>query len=235
MKQLPGSTGALRSGPGTRIEGRELEGYELFGGQVRAVEDPAQRPVFRNITLHGCTVRDCILEGALLEDVLIDGMTAPEDDHMRVFGCVYRRVVLRGHFANITLLPTLGVWAVASGLKALYQRANGEQWVELICDGDWALDISGLTGSLDFRSAVPARLVRRDPETQIVMTAEQAARADWRSVPGLQRSLLGVHINLLQGSGYRDTILIADKSAPDRARQVAMLRQLQRMGAAQPD
>jgi hypothetical protein len=67
------------------------------------------------------------------------------------------------------------------------------------------------------------------------MTAEQAARADWRSVPGLQRSLLGVHINLLQGSGYRDTILIADKSAPDRARQVAVLRQLQRMGAAQPD
>lgn len=36
MKQLPGSTGALRSGPDTRVEGRELEGYELFGGKVLA-------------------------------------------------------------------------------------------------------------------------------------------------------------------------------------------------------
>ncbi|MFI1165116.1 hypothetical protein ACH4UM_16265 [Streptomyces sp. NPDC020801] len=233
MKQLPGSTGALRSGPGTRVEGRELDGYELFGGKVRAVEDPAQRPVFRNLTLRGCTVRDCILEGALLEDVLIDGLAGPEDDHMRVFGCVYRRVVLRGHFANISLLPKLGI--SAANLWPRYQRANGEHWVELICDGDWALDISGLTSGLDFRSAAPARLVRRDPETQIVMTAEQAVRGDWRSVPGLWGSLLGAKIHFFERSGCRDTILIADKSAPDRARQVAMLRQLQRMGAAQPD
>ncbi|WP_030993326.1 hypothetical protein [Streptomyces sp. NRRL WC-3744] len=233
MKQLPGSTGALRSGPGTRVEGRELEGYELFGGKVRAVENPAQRPVFRNITLRGCAVRDCILEGALLEDVVIDGMTGPDGDFMRVAGCVYRRVVLRGRFANIALLPKLGPWA--DELWPLYRRANGEHWVELICDGDWALDISGLTSGLDFRSAVPARLVRRDPETQIVVTAEQAVRGDWRSVPGLWGSVLGVQIDFLARSGFRDTVLIADKSAPDRARQVGMLRQLQRMGAAQPD
>ena len=233
MKQLPGSTGALRSGPGTRVEGRELEGYELFGGKVRAVEDPAQRPVFRNITLRGCTVRDCTLEGALLEDVLIDGLTGPDGDFMRVVGCVYRRVVLRGHFANIALLPNLGPWI--DNLWPRYRRANGEHWVELICDGDWALDISGLTSGLDFRSAAPARLVRRDPETQIVVTAEQAVHGDWRSVPGLWGSVLGAQIDFLARSEFRETILIADKSAPDRARQVEMLRQLQRMGAAQPD
>lgn len=233
MKQLPGSTGALRAGPGTVIEGRELDGYVLFGGEVLPVEDPAERPVFRNITLRGCAVRDCFFEGALLEDVLIDGLTAPQDPHQRVLACAFHRVALRGRISNVTLLPDLGL--SHAGLQPRYRRANGEHWVELISEGDWALDISGITSGLDFRSAVPARLVRRDPETQVVVTAEQAAGADWRSVPGLEKSLLGVHIRLLQISDHRDTILIADKSAPDRARQVGMLRELQRIGAAQPD
>ncbi|MGH1554883.1 hypothetical protein ACRAWF_32020 [Streptomyces sp. L7] len=233
MKQLPGSTGALRSGPGTRIEGRQLDGYELFGARVEAVEDPAQRPVFRDITLRGCTVRDCVLEGALLENVLVDGLTAPATAHMRVLGCAYRRVVLRGHFANITLLPHVDPFS--STLGPLYQRANGEHWVDLMCDGDWALDISGLTGHLDFRSAVPARLVRRDPETQIVITAEQAARTDWRSVPGLERSHLGAHIKLLQVSTSRDTILIADKSAPRPSASDHHAAPTAGEGAAEPD
>ncbi|MFF4138882.1 hypothetical protein ACFY1B_47470 [Streptomyces mirabilis] len=233
MKQLPGSTGALRAGPGTVIEGRELDGYELFGGRVRPVEDPALRPVFRDITLRDCAVRDCLLEGAFLQDVLIDGLTAPQDPHQRVLGCAFHRVALRGRITNVSLLPDLGPWH--AGLQPRYRRANGEHWVELFSEGDWALDISGITTGLDFRSAVPARLVRRDPETQVVVTAEQAAGADWRSVPGLEKSLLGVQIEFLQSSDHRDTILIADKSAPDRAQQIAMLRELQRIGAAQPD
>ena len=233
MKQLPGSTGALRAGPGTVIEGRELHGYEIFGGRVRPVEDPALRPVFRGITLRDCAVRDCLLEGAFVQDVLIDGLTAPQDPHQRVPACAFHRVALRGRISNVTLLPDLDPWDAS--LQSRYRRANGEHWVELISEGDWALDISGLTSGLDFRSAVPARLVRRDPETQVVVTAEQAASADWRSVPGLERSLLGVQIGFLQRSDHRDTILIADKSAPDRAQQVAMLRELQRIGAAHPD
>lgn len=32
MKQLTGSTGALRAGPGSVIEGRELDGSGLAGG-----------------------------------------------------------------------------------------------------------------------------------------------------------------------------------------------------------
>ncbi|MFE3410911.1 hypothetical protein ACFXMT_22075 [Streptomyces mirabilis] len=233
MKHLPGSTGALRAGPGTRIEGREFDGYEFFGGQVRAVEDPALRPVFRDITLRGCAVRDCFLEGALLENVTVDGLTAPEEDRLRVLGCTYRRVVLRGRITNVGLLPKVNLRP--AHLRPLYQRANGDHWVELISEQDWALDITGLTGGLDFRGAVPACLVRRDPETQVVMTAEQAAGGDWRGVPGLLGSLLGAQIEFLRTSGQRDTILIADKSAPDRAQQIAMLRELQRIGAAQPD
>lgn len=120
MKQLPGSTGALRAGPGTVIEGRELDGYELFGGRVLPVEDPAERPVFRNITLRGCAVRDCFFEGALLEDVLIDGLTAPQDPHQRVLACAFHRVALRGRISNVTLLPDLDPWH--AGLQPRYRN-----------------------------------------------------------------------------------------------------------------
>ncbi len=198
------------------IEGRELDGYELFGGRVLPVEDPAERPVFRNITLRGCAVRDCFFEGALLEDVLIDGLTAPQDPRQRVSACASTGWCSVG-ISVMPPLPDLGPWH--AGLQPRYRRANGEHWVELISEGDWALDISGITSGLDFRSAVPARLGSADPETQVVVTAEQAAGADWRSVPGLEKSLLGVQIGFLQSSDHRDTILIADKSAPDRARQ----------------
>jgi hypothetical protein len=233
-KKLPGSTGALKAEPGAVIEGLELVGYEIFGGQARAVQDPAERPVFRDVVLRDCKIRDCMLEGAYLDGVTIDGLVVDENDFFRVVACAFRRVVLRGRIENnVMIVPDLDPWS--GNPQAAYARANGEHWVDLICDADWALDISEVSGNLDYRGGIPARLIRRDPETQVVMTSAQAVSGAWRAVRGIERTLIGVNIEVFLGSGYRETVLIADKSSADCSKQINVLRELQRIGAAMPD
>jgi hypothetical protein len=232
-KRLPGSTGALTASAGTLVEGLELSGYEIFGGRVRAVGDPARRPVFRNVVLRDSKVRDCLFEGALLDEVTIDGLVVGGNAFFRVVACAFRRVVLRGRIDNVTVLPDLDPFP--GNPRALYERANGEHWVELLCDGDWALDISQVSGSLDFRGGIPAGLIRRDPATQVVMTSVQAADGGWREVRGIEDTLLGIQIDMFMTSGYRETVLIVDKESTRFSEQVEMLRELQRIGAAMPD
>ncbi|MEV5527434.1 hypothetical protein [Streptomyces prunicolor] len=232
-KKLPGSTGALRAVPGTVVEDLHLDGYEIFGGSAEAVDDPRRRPVFRRVTLRDCKARACTLEGALLDEVTVDGLVVDDDELLRVAACAFRRVVLRGAIRNLLVVPGLGVHP--GHLPQLYDRANGEHWVELLSEGDWALDISEVSGSLSLRPGIPARLIRRDPLTQVVMTSEQVASGAWRAVRGIERTRLRTQIHVFGMSGCRDTVLIVDKASADLAEQVDMLRELQRTGAVLPD
>lgn len=215
------------------VENLELSGYEIFGGRVRAVEDPSRRRVFRNVALRDCRVRDCLFEGAMLDTVTIDGLVVDEGDFFRVVACAFRRVVLRGRIRNVMVLP--GLFPNPGNLRSVYDRANGVHWVDLISDDDWALDISEVSGSLDLRAGIPARLIRRDPRAQVVMTSEQAASGAWREVRGIEDTSPGIQIDLFKTSGYRDTVLIANKDSAEFTEHVATLRELQRIGAAMPD
>ncbi|MEU6227581.1 hypothetical protein [Streptomyces sp. NPDC047042] len=232
-KKLPGSSGGLRSAAGTLVEGLDLAGYEIFGGNVRAVEDPRLRPTFRDIILRDSKIRDCVFESALLERVTVDGLVVDDGDFFRVVACAFRRVELRGRIDNVLIVPRLPPYPV--NFREIYNRANGEHWVDLLSDDDWALDISEVSGSLDLRAGIPARLIRRDPRTQVVMTSQQAADGGWRTVQGIERSGLGTQIELFSQSGFRDFVLIAKKGLPYFSEQVDMIRKLQSIGAAMPD
>jgi hypothetical protein len=121
-----------------------------------------------------------------------------------------------------------------SYLQPIYDRVNSGHWESLIDEGDWALDISDMSGTCDLRG-VPAGVIRRDPETQVVMTFEQALEGSWKAVLGPENGTIAGGIKLLLDGGFKDTVLIADRASPEFRSNVAALRELQRIGAALPE
>lgn len=226
-------TGHLVGG-GTVVDGAVVERCEIFSCDLDLPADPSRRPVFRNITMIDNIVSPMTLDGALVEDSVIDGVRVLGERNLLVVGgFVFRHVVLRGCFGAMNVVDTLsGHWS--DEIRNAYHRANAEYWDAMMVRGDWALDISEISGEFSLRG-IPAGLVRRDPETQVVMTFDQAFAGAWRSVPGIMDSVLLAKIDLLLSNGWRDAILSVSRERPGFAADIRILRGLQRIGAALPD
>jgi hypothetical protein len=104
----------------------------------------------------------------------------------------------------------------------------------------WPLEISEARfKEFDVRG-VPARLIRRDPESQILVTRERALEV---ATPGWEKKLdpSNTHwpfvIKLFLSDGYPATVLVAPLGAAKAKRDPLLkgLRELRTMGLAEPD
>jgi hypothetical protein len=100
-------------------------------------------------------------------------------------------------------------------------------------DPEWMLDLTEATGDITIRG-YPSRFIRRNAETQAVVTAEAARTLDWRSVePG--RSSLRIALHELVQSDWEDVTLIADTHAAHASDDLRYIQQLRALGIARPD
>jgi hypothetical protein len=99
-------------------------------------------------------------------------------------------------------------------------------------DVDWALDISEARfTSVEFSSGIPARLIRRDPETQVVLRRSTFLNRPWRDeVPG---SLAQIWIDDFLASGFDDTIIVAGKRGRAFAKELELIDKLRKAGLAE--
>jgi hypothetical protein len=126
--------------------------------------------------------------------------------------------------------PVVAVSHANRDHQRLFDEAN-KQFYDSV---DWALDISKAEAEeMDIRS-VPARLIRRDPETQVVITRAAAASGEWRKLD-LSRTYWSVAIQGFLNDGNADLVLVAPKRS-DRFRDLLNgLRMLRQVGVAEPD
>ncbi|HMD53396.1 MAG TPA: hypothetical protein VKJ65_02465, partial [Phycisphaerae bacterium] len=100
-------------------------------------------------------------------------------------------------------------------------------------DIDWALDISDaeFQGGISFE-AIPGLLIRRDPETQVLVSRKNLAITDWkRLVQGFPA--VGVAIDwFLNDSLFPDVVLVANKGARSFKDELAVLESMRREGIA---
>ena len=184
----------------------------------------------RNVRLIGCEVMGCALNAAIVEDVVVDGLET-HGDLLQTWGAVFKHVTLRGDIGRIMISP-----AVATGLaKPHEQRAFDQANAAYYATVDWALDISEARffGECDIRG-IPARLIRRDPETQVVVTREKALSGEWRKVD-LSDTWWGGWIELFLRDGDPDVVLVAPKRHPRYRVLLEGLRKLREAGIAEPD
>jgi len=197
------------------------------GCSVGITINPRIRTTVRNVELIDCGMRGCSLNAAIVEDCTVDGLKT--HGLRSAYGAVHKHVTLRGRIDHLLLGQYLG-HDDKDGSEALaFAKADAAFYASV----DWALDISKLDCvDLDIRTA-PAHLVRIDPETQVVMTREQAMRREWARLDLGDRwpRQIDVFLHL----GLRESVFVVGKR--DKKDQKAMLRGielLRREGIAEP-
>ena len=209
--------------------------FAMFQHPVQTSLDA--RPTLRRLTLERCHFTASELGPVILEDALIDtiwihrGMWGPQ----KLVGCAFNRVVIRGRInGGVRFVPSMD-WMVnrplAPAVDDPFVRAN-QSYYEGV---DWALDIGSaeFTGIEMSHCDIPARLIRRDRETQVVVTRESARRGDWRAAS--EGSSAWVGIERFLGSGFGDTVLVAPKRSKSLEVDLAAFRHLRDIGVALAD
>jgi hypothetical protein len=128
------------------------------------------------ILISNCEVRKFPIGPALFRDITIENL---KSDVIIVYSALFDHVTFKGPCGN---------WMIhGSFLPSPPYRlppAYRDLWKQFYAHVDWAIDIHQAEfDDFDFRTgAVPARLVRRDPETQVVVTRERVMQGTWQKL-----------------------------------------------------
>jgi hypothetical protein len=208
----------------------EFRRCRFVGSFVSFAKHPRHRSTIRNVQLIKCEAIGCALEAAIVEEVLIDGLTF--NDTLLVWGAVFKHVTLRGTIGPLMLNYLVDLDNPTSKRQRAFDEANAAYYATV----DWALDIreAEFADDPDIRS-VPAHLIRRDPETQVVIKRENVLDGHWRHLGISETTHWPTAIEFFLEQGQDDVVLVAPKRAPDFQQLLEGLQTLRTAGIAEPD
>lgn len=190
---------------------------------------PALRSTVRNIKLTNCSQRGCSLSAAIVEDVLIDGLKT-NGQLFQTWGAVFNRTVLKGKIDRLMISSIALPGVIMPDEQRAFDDANAEYYRHV----EWALDISkGEFKELCIRG-LPGNLIRRDPETQVLVTRERAMSGEWRDLE-FQDNLLPTSLDMFLQRAEPSIVLIAPKRHPRFKEYLSDMNLLRRSGITEPD
>ena len=216
-----------------RDSGRLIEKMQFtrcyFESCFTIARSPETRTTFRDVVLRDCEVRGCTVYSAVLDSVIVDGLKT--NGLLQTWATVFRHVVLRGKlgrfmFSSI-LAPGVDGFAPADQQRA-FDGAN-EQFYR---SADWALDLTEAEFEECDAGGVPARLVRRDPVTQVIVTRAGALNGRWRNVD-LSGTYWTIALEFFLESQAPDIVLVAPKRARKFKKLLEGLQRLRDCGVAE--
>jgi hypothetical protein len=195
---------------------------------ISITHDPRHRSTVHNVKVIDGVQRGCAINSAIVEDVLIDGLKT--NGVFQALGAVFKRVTLRGKLGRIMLASAVpGLNESREDLRPL-ELANIDYYATV----DWALDISEAQAEeIDIRR-VPARLIRRDPATQVVITREKAMQGKWRTLD-LSETHWATSLEYFLKEGDPDVVLVAPRSHRKFRQLHDGLNALRDAGVAEPN
>lgn len=210
----------------------DLVRCNLLSSDISMAREPHLRSTIRNVHVKDCMVAASFLSSAIIEDVEVDGLRTGADGKflLIVFGAVFKHVTMKGKIGRILFNQAAGGTSFTRKQQAAFDAANAEFYRRV----DWALDIRDAEFvSCDLRS-VPARLVRRDPETQVVVPREKAEEGEWRKLD-LDDTYWPQAFEIMLRSQRRDVVLVAPKRDPRFHQLLRGLQLLRKAGVADAD
>ena len=231
MKEELVIEGTLEGGDPICFSDVEFSGAFFDNCRVISPPDPSIRPRFERCMLRRCIHRSVFVNGAILDEVLVDGIGSRGRIPLFLSGTVFRHVVVRGRVCPLKIneAPS-GCDTPAS--ESLWKAANREFYESV----DWALDIS----QAEFVSGptfetVPGHLIRRDPETQVLVRRSSIEDSDLSSIDW-GKSSFGVALRWFLDFGqYDSVVLAAERKSPSFAEQCDVLAMLRAGGIAEKD
>lgn len=207
-------------------EGFEFDRCTFLGCVISLTVEPALRSTVRNVRLTNCSQRGCLIYPAVIEESEVNGLNT-HGQLLAVHGAVFKHVVLRGKIDRVMIRQKLGE---PKNVQTAFDRANASYYRSV----DWALDIrDGEFKELEI-DGVPAKLIRRDPETQIVVKRKSVLDAMWKKLP-LKLTIWHQYFGALLAGDYEDTVIVAGKRDPEFKTLIADLKVLRGAGVAEPD
>ncbi len=208
----------------------EFRRCSFQGCGISVTRDPQKRSTFRNIRLIDCDVRGCAAETAILEDIYVERLKT--HNLLACWGAVFKHVTLKGRIGSIMVNPAVATGTAKREEQHAFDEANAAYYASV----DWALDISEAEFEVepDIRN-IPARLIRRDADTQVVVTREKALK--YQAALDSLGTYWGRWIGLFLSNPWKPADVVI--AAPTRHRRYAELLEgitlLREAGIAEPD
>ncbi len=187
------------------------------------------RTFLRNVELIGCTEQagkcgPVFLCDSQITDLKTTGLFIAH-------GVRFQRVTIAGECGRIKLNAEAHLLS-SDETNQLFAMDRDNFYKNM----DWALDIAKARFHYAEFHGVPADLVRRDPETQIVIRREPFEKhPDWRRELDDDKCEMGVEFFLC--SDCQSTVMVAPilASKKERERVLSCFDRLRKMGIADPD
>ncbi|MAT43338.1 MAG: hypothetical protein CL609_13440 [Anaerolineaceae bacterium] len=206
----------------------EFRQCRFISCNISITRKPKKRSVIRNISFYNCQVTGCTIDAAIIEEVLISGLKT--HNILQTFGAVFKRVKFEGNIGEIMLTPLIFPGIAKPKEQAAFDQANAAYYKQV----DWALDISEARFvECDIRR-IPAKLIRRDPATQVVIKREKALLGEWKKLD-LSNTYWKTSIQFFLDDGNDDLVLVAPKQDPNYSNLLDGLKMLRDAGVAEPD
>ncbi len=154
-----------------------FQGCEFKGGAFSVADSPELRSTARNMKFLNCSVRGSSVDTGIIEDVLVENLKTY--GLFQIWMSAFKHVKIQGHIGRIMIsyhVPPIAGWTTE--VDQAFENANKKYYENV----DWALDIS----QAEFRECdirgLPVNLVRRDPETQVIVTRKKAIEGAWQEI-----------------------------------------------------
>lgn len=188
----------------------------------------------RRVELVDCAINGCSTGPLIASDIKISNLKT--NDLLILWTPYLDRVVLSGEIGKMKVNAT----ADPSTHGNPKQQPFDDYRKQFYSSVEWALDISKARfKEFDIRG-VPGRLIRRDPESQVLITRERAlqvATPGWEKQLDPSNKLWPFMVSLFLGDGDPDTVFVAPLGAAKAKRDPLLkgLQELRRIGLAEPD
>jgi hypothetical protein len=214
----------------TIITGYEFRRCHFIDCYTRIVRDVKKRLTIQDIRLLNCQTTDCTLNSAVLKNVIVDGLQT--DDLLQTWGVAFSNVILKGKLGRLMISPWFSPGIVKSEVKEAYNKENLEFYNQI----DWALDISEAKFVECTIRGIPSKLIRRDPESQVVITRDKAEEGEWKKID-LSHTYWPTAIEFFLELGRidPDVVLVAPKAHPRYWHLLDGLKKLREAKIAEPD
>lgn len=211
-----------------------FEGCCFSHSGLSMTTDVNRMTTVRNVRLTNCAVDGVSVGPTIFRNVTVNNLKTSD---LFIVWCPYLdRVTLTGEIGKMKVNAT----ASHETYKNSKQKPFDDYRDEFYTDVEWALDISEAHfKEFDIRG-VPGRLIRRDPESQVLVKRERAlevATPGWEKQLNPANKLWPFMINLFLSDGDADTVLVAPLAAAKAKREPLLrgLQELRRIGLVEPD
>jgi hypothetical protein len=226
--------GHFDRGDKLRIEEMKFTECTFQGCALSLTKDISRMSEVRAVELADCAVYSCETGPLIASDVTISNLQTGD---LLILWCPYlNRVVLSGKIGKMKI----NSWADTSTFRNNKQKPFDDFRHQFYTDVEWALDISKARFKEFDLSGIPGRLIRRDPESQILVTRQRAlevVKPGWEKQLDPSNKLWPFVVESFLSDGDPDQVLVAPLGAAKAKRETLLkgLRELRRIGLAEPD